>query len=237
MAGPGSTLSRRLSEVVGVAFFATALIWLIALVSYDPHDPVWFFSTGLHEVPVNFVGRIGAFAAELSYQVLGYGAYLLPAMLVVAGWHYFWCAPIDAVYTKLTGSALLVGCTSTFMSLVLGRVDVGQRPFRAGGYTGEFFAGWMGEYLGASGSVIVILTLLFVAVVLATQFSFGRLFGALFAGLGHAVSRARTAAIDWVQERRKARQRRDVIAKHTKRGTASPEALKAAERPAPTPPV
>jgi len=217
---------------VGVAFFATALIWLIALVSYDPNDPVWFFSTGLHEVPVNFVGRIGAFVAELSYQVLGYGAYLLPAMLVVAGWHYFWCAPIDAVYTKLTGSVLLVGCTSTFMSLVLGRVDVGQRPFRAGGYTGEFFAGWMGEYLGASGSVIVILTLLFVAVVLATQFSFGRLFGALFAGLGLAVSRTRTAAIDWVQERRKARQRREVIAKHTKRGTASPEALKAAERPA-----
>ena len=231
MAGPGSTLSRRFSEVVGVALFGLALLWLIALVSYDPNDPVWFFSTGVYDTPVNFVGRVGAFIAELSYQLLGYGAYLMPAMVAVAGWHYFWCARVDAVYTKLTGAALLFGCTSTFMSLVLGRVDVGQRPFRAGGYVGEFFAGWMGEYLGSTGSVIVIVTLLFLAVVLATQFSFGRLFAEMLAAAGRGMSRARLSVVEWFEERRKARQRRDVIAKHAKRGTASPEALKAAERP------
>ncbi len=237
MAGSGSTLSRRLSEVVGVAFFGAALLWLIALVSYDPNDPVWFFSTGRYEAPVNFVGRIGAFVAELSHQLLGYGAYLAPAAIAVAGWHYFWCAHVDAVYTKLTGTALLFIGTSTFMSLVLGRVDVGQRPFRAGGYVGEFFAGWMGEYLGSSGSIIVIVTLLFLAVLLATQFSFGRLFGLVLARAAHRAVRARDAALEWVQERRKARQRREVIAKHTKRGTASPEALKAAERPVRPDPV
>ena len=40
-----STLSRRISEFVGVALFALALIWLIALVTYEPTDPVWFFTT------------------------------------------------------------------------------------------------------------------------------------------------------------------------------------------------
>ena len=237
MTGSGSTLSRRLSEVVGVAFFGGALLWLIALVSYDPNDPVWFFSTGRYEAPVNFVGRIGAFVAELSHQLLGYGAYLAPAAIAVAGWHYFWCAQVDAVYTKLTGTVLLFIGTSTFMSLVLGRVDVGQRPFRAGGYVGEFFAGWMGEYLGSSGSIIVIITLLFLSVLLATQFSFGRLFGLLFARAAHTAGHARDAVVEWVQERRRARQRREVIAKHTKRGTASPEALKAAERPVRQDPV
>lgn len=138
MAASGSTLSRRVSEVVGVALFAFALIWLIALASYDPNDPVWFFSSGTNDVPVNFAGRVGAFLAELSIQVLGYASYLIPAMVAVAGWHYFWCRTIDAVYTKATGAVLLFGCVSAFLSLTLGRVDLGPRAFRAGGYLGEF---------------------------------------------------------------------------------------------------
>ena len=55
-----STISRRVSEFVGVALFAAALIWIVALASYDPTDPAWFFSTGLHTAPVNFAGRVGA---------------------------------------------------------------------------------------------------------------------------------------------------------------------------------
>ena len=42
----GSTLSRRVSEFLGVAVFALALIWSIALVTYDPSDPAWFFNAG-----------------------------------------------------------------------------------------------------------------------------------------------------------------------------------------------
>ena len=73
-----STLSRRVSEVIGVALFAVALIWLISLVTYEPTDPVWFFTTGDGHTPANFVGRVGAFIAELSFQLFGYSAYLIP---------------------------------------------------------------------------------------------------------------------------------------------------------------
>jgi S-DNA-T family DNA segregation ATPase FtsK/SpoIIIE len=221
-------LSRRVSEVVGVALFASALIWLIALASYDPNDPVWFFSTGTHEVPSNFVGRVGAFLAELSFQLFGYGSYLIPALVVVAGWHYFWCREIDAIYTKMVGAALTLACASAFMSLALGSIDLGERPFRAGGYLGDFVANWMAEYLSRMGSIIVILTLLFVAVILATQFSFGRLFASLFSAIGSMLRRSWQSFRAWVDERRKAKQRRDVIAKHVKKGTAPPEILKAA---------
>jgi DNA segregation ATPase FtsK/SpoIIIE, S-DNA-T family len=70
----GSTVSRRLTELVGVALFAAALIWIIALASYEPTDPVWFFSTGQHLAPANFAGRVGAFLAELSFQLFGYAS-------------------------------------------------------------------------------------------------------------------------------------------------------------------
>jgi S-DNA-T family DNA segregation ATPase FtsK/SpoIIIE len=81
----GSAISRRLSEFVGVALFALALLWLVALASYNPSDPVWFFNTGSDQ-PANFAGRIGAFLGELAFQLLGYGAYLIPLVLAVIGW-------------------------------------------------------------------------------------------------------------------------------------------------------
>ena len=41
-------------------------------------------------------------------------------------------------------------------------------------------SGEMSEYLNRTGSAIVILTLIFLAIIMSTQFSFGRFFGALF---------------------------------------------------------
>ena len=219
MAASGSALSRRLSEVVGVALFAAALIWLIALATYDANDPVWFFSTGTHDVPANFAGRVGAFLGELSYQILGYASYLIPAVIAVAGWHYFWCRAVDAIYTKLIGAALLLACGAAFLGLTLGRVDFGPRAYRAGGYLGEWLGSAMSEYLSRTGSVIVILALMVAAVILATQFSFGRLFSVLFAGFGAASRQGLDAFTQWREERRRARARRDVLEKYGKKET------------------
>ena len=69
-----STFSRRISEFLGVALFALALIWLISLVTYEPTDPVWFFTTESTHPPANFAGRVGAFLAELSFKLLGYAS-------------------------------------------------------------------------------------------------------------------------------------------------------------------
>jgi len=129
----GSTLSRRISEFLGVAFFALALTWLIALVTYEPTDPVWFFTTQATHPPANFIGRVGAFLAELSFQLAGYAAYLIPAVIAVIGWHYFWCQSVDAAYTKLVGIMLLFGCTSAFLSLAFGSTWVGGKTYRAYG--------------------------------------------------------------------------------------------------------
>jgi S-DNA-T family DNA segregation ATPase FtsK/SpoIIIE len=236
---PGSTLSRRLSEVVGVGLFAVSLIWLVALASYDAGDPVWFFSTGAtHETPVNFAGRVGAFMAELSFQLLGYASFLIPAVLAVAAWRYFWCRPVTAVYTKLTGALLIFGSTSGFFAVTLGRIDFGSRAYRAGGYIGEWIGDAIVESLGRTGSVIALLALICGAVILATQFSFGALFALLFRGLGVVLGQAADAARTWRDERRKAKQRREVLLKHGKKDLPEPpKPVKAVrpELPAPRP--
>src|ERR1041385_6471062 len=163
-----STLSRRISEFLGVALFALALIWLISLVTYEPTDPVWFCTTGATHAPANFVGRVGAFLAELSFQLFGYAAYLIPALIGVIGWHYFWCQTPDAAYTKITGISLFFACASTFLSLAFGSTELaGGKTFNAGGSLGWSLGHFMREDLNRTGSIIVLLTLMMLSVILS----------------------------------------------------------------------
>ena len=223
----GSTLSRRLSEFCGVALFASALIWLIALVTYSPSDPVWFFSSVTAEEPSNFIGRVGAFLAELSFQLLGDGSYLIPGVLVIVGWHYFWCRQVEAIYTKLTGCALLFGCVTAFLSLTFGEVEVSGKPFRAGGYLGDWLSAFLAGYLNRTGSIIVILTLLVLAIILSTQFSFGRLSASTVQTVRDRGARGFGAFRAWRESQRRHKLRAEVIARQARRATLPAKDLKA----------
>jgi len=208
-----STLSRRISEFVGVALFAVALIWLIALVTYEPTDPVWFFTTNATHPPVNFVGRVGAFLAELSFQLFGYGAYLVPATVSIAGWHYFWCQKPDAVYTKVFGGVMLFSCSSAFLSLTLGSTEVAGKSFDAGGSVGAALGRLLADYLNRTGSIIILLTLMMLSVILSTQFSFGRLFAGASQTSRDLSARSLGRLQTWLDARRKEKARRQATVK------------------------
>ena len=123
-------MSRRASEFLGVALFAAALIWLVALATYEPTDPVWFFSSRRH-ASARQLRRPASARSSPSCRSSwsGYASYLIPAVLVGVGWHYFWCRTVDAVYTKAIG----VGrCCSRCLSALL-QLGVRQRRASAAG--------------------------------------------------------------------------------------------------------
>jgi S-DNA-T family DNA segregation ATPase FtsK/SpoIIIE len=219
----GGPKSNRIREVTGVALFGAALLLMISLGSYEPTDPVWFFSTGTHASPVNFAGRVGAFLAELSFQLFGYASYLIPVILVVVGWQAFWCRPVEGPLTKGSGATLLFACLSALLSLIFNTLDVSGRPFRAGGYAGEWLATMLADYLNRTGSTIVLLTLAMLAVIMSSQLSFASVFGAV----------RRTAVeggwhvLAWLRERRGERQH----AKERRAVVAGPDERAAAARP------
>ena len=77
----------------------------------------------------------------------------------------------------------------------------------------------MSEYLNKTGSVIVVLTLIVLSMIMSTQFSFGRFFAAVIGGdRSGGATRGLDAFRAWREERRREKQRREVIAKHTKKG-------------------
>src|SRR5262249_34654258 len=131
-------------------------MWLVALASYSASDPVIFFSAPAHGSPANFAGRVGAFLSEASFQLLGYAAYLIPLMLVVVGWHYFWVRALKAPITKLLGALLLFASVSGLLGLAFERLDIGGKRFPAGGLIGKMVADLAVSYLNRTGSLIVL---------------------------------------------------------------------------------
>ena len=80
------TGNRRLNELIGFLMCVSALLLFLALVSYSPLDPSWNSAsvlTGSHAAR-NWIGVVGAYAADALLQFFGVGAFLLvifPAML------------------------------------------------------------------------------------------------------------------------------------------------------------
>jgi hypothetical protein len=157
--------------------------------------------------------------------------------MVIVGWNFFWCRALDAAGTKVIGAGMLFGCLSAFLGLVLGTLDVSGKPFRAGGYAGEFLAHELSDYLNRTGAVIVVLTLIVLSTIMSTQFSFGRFFAVMIGAVHGGGMRGIDAFRAWREERRREKQRREVIAKHTKKGTASPAVLAEATAPRPAPAI
>ena len=219
-----STIPRRISEFVGVALFALGLIWLIALVTHEASDPVWFFTTDAAYPPANFIGRVGAFLSEVSLQLFGYASYLLPVLIAAVGWHYFWCRQPDAAYTKVVGVALFFGCASTFLSLIFGTSQLDGKTFYAGGLIGTWLGAAMSEYLNRTGSIIVLLTLIALSAILSTQFSFGRLFAQASRESRGLWTRSVGALRVKIERLRKDRERRKVTAKHAKKAALAARA-------------
>ncbi|MPY87241.1 MAG: DNA translocase FtsK [Luteitalea sp.] len=229
-----SVVTRRLSEVLGVSLFGAAVIWLIALASYSSADPAWFFYSGPERPVANFAGQVGAFLAELSFQSFGHASYLVPFVLVVAGWHYFWCRTLTAGYTKALGALLLITCVAALLSLTFDSLSVGARNVPPGGYLGAALAAAFKSLLNRTGAVVLVITLLFLGVMMVTQMSLGAVLVWTFEHVGAQWRALRDRVQAWRDERRRQQQAREVIRKHIEKGAKPDEVLRTVRRGAAT---
>src|SRR5271166_4923731 len=114
------TANRRLNELIGFLLFVFAVLLVLALVSYSPLDPsLNTAATPLAGRPAhNWIGVVGAYAADLVLQVFGVSAFLVPALLVMYALSWFRSRPIGSPYAKTLGAAALVMFLSGFIGLL-----------------------------------------------------------------------------------------------------------------------
>jgi S-DNA-T family DNA segregation ATPase FtsK/SpoIIIE len=211
------TSSKRLNELVGFLVFISALLLLLALGSYSPHDPSLNTSAPPPEIaaPHNWIGIVGALGADLLLQFAGIAAFLLPVFLALFSTRWFWSRPIDSPRAKIAGALMLL----TFVPALLGLFPWHWNWLHAvpiEGLLGRILADALVHYFNLAGAYIVSTALIAVALYLATTFSFTALrlwFTTRFTFLYAAWDRFQ----DWRQARAKAKAQKELEKKRAVR--------------------
>ena len=208
--------SRLASEAIGILLLLAGLLALLSLASYDPHDPNIFSWTagGAAAQPNNWIGGFGASLAAALYALFGLAAWGVTGIVFVLGWRRFWARPLPNPGTKAAGIGLLLFAGPMLLALVLGRRRLYGEEMETGGLIGRALADASRGRIGTTGAILLALTLVLLAVPLATQVSLGDVFLKLrvrFASLAGRLT------VGWVRrrdKRTKERLRRTVVSKH-----------------------
>jgi S-DNA-T family DNA segregation ATPase FtsK/SpoIIIE len=223
--------NHRWNELVGFLGVVLAVLVALSLLSYSPYD----VSLNVAAPPPdarparNWIGPVGAHAADLLFQGLGYAAFLLPVAIFLLSIRWFRSQPVPSPAAKLSGLVLLVASLSASLALLGLPAVRGTLP--PGGLLGVLLADAAHSALNPLGAHLVTLAGLLAGVFLTTRFSFT----ATAQWLGRPLTlfrRITTRWGAWQQAREQKRMQRRVEGiKIDGRPSVPPQTLAAAERP------
>src|SRR6516225_1455876 len=170
------TANRRLNELIGFLVLISAAFLSLALISYSPTDP----SLNSAASPLatrathNWIGIFGAITSDLTLQLLGVSAFLVPMFLVLYAARWFRSRPIQSPYAKTFGVLALLLSAAGFVGLLPWEFRwKGAIP--AEGLLGRIVADAMIHYLNVIGAYLFCIAMIAVGLYLSTAFSFGAL--------------------------------------------------------------
>ncbi|HET9712114.1 MAG TPA: DNA translocase FtsK 4TM domain-containing protein, partial [Pyrinomonadaceae bacterium] len=220
--------SRR-NEILAILFLALGLLLALCLISaaFYPNDPSWN-SAGQTQTQ-NWAGSIGANVAASAFQFIGLAAYLLPLLLFAAAWRQVHASTIHSPWTRIVGLVILVVAAAALLSISQMRplFDGSVQP---GGLLGAVVAQGLASGLNKVGATVLLVAVVAMGLLLATNFSFVRFYeviahaiGTRFAFVGKLPERFRV----WRQQRaEQARLRKETKAAIKAEREAAKSALK-----------
>jgi DNA segregation ATPase FtsK/SpoIIIE, S-DNA-T family len=177
--------SRRRAEFEGFLLSTAGVLILLSLVSYHSIDPSLDTSVSNWSAIHNWIGRLGAYVADALLQGLGWTAYLVPLVLLVAGVRRIVLRPFAAPRTKAVGVVLLAASVAALLDMIPVTPPIAGMV-RGGGVAGYLLGAALVSGLNPIGAAIVAGAVLLASLFLVTRFSFatlGRFFRAQFAPL------------------------------------------------------
>ncbi len=204
------TANRRLNELIGFLMCVFALLLLLSLVSYSPLDPSWNSASVLTTAHAarNWIGVVGAFAADLVLQFFGIGAFLLPLFAALLGARWFRSRKIQSPMAKSLGGVWLAMFVPALLALLPGQLRW-MHVIPVEGLLGRVVGDVLIHYLNLVGAYIVCATMVAVALYLSTAFSFSAI--QLWAPTHLAfVTALWNRYKDWQEDRRKRKQQKEL---------------------------
>ncbi|NND44548.1 MAG: cell division protein FtsK [Xanthomonadales bacterium] len=228
-------MSRRVQESAFLLSMLVSVYLLACLFSYDPLDPGPFNTTASEQV--SNVGRVlGAWLANFLLFLGGYVAYLVPLIVVFAGWSIYASGSTATgqgqdmgkwvmIMARFSGLVLFV-LSATGLAYLHLQPAAGTMPAGGGGVFGQQVAQPLLQLSGALGSTLFLLAMLLVGVTLFTGLSWfhvmdlvGKGTLALFAWVAKSASDLR----DWFAGRRAKAKRGEVRKADTERRKSKPK--------------
>jgi S-DNA-T family DNA segregation ATPase FtsK/SpoIIIE len=225
LARPSSRLTAALSGVLResavIAVAAAALVVFIALATYSPADP-GFFYRGSTAAVHNRIGPVGAWLADALFGLFGRSAYWLPILLGFGAWRiqrgaHEGPSGRSTRLVRAAGWALLVLSTAALAALNFGP---GTLHEGAGGLLGEFAGAGLRAGLGYLGATLVMLVAWMAGLSLGFGVSWFSLMDRLGTGTWALVGWARTRraeAEDRALGRERRQARKEAVADETRR--------------------
>jgi len=212
------TENKRLNELIGFLCITVAVLLALSLLSYNPHDPALNVSAAsVGENPVrNWIGPVGSYTADLSFQIFGFAAFLLPVALGILGYRWLRSRAVDSQWATLMGYGLLLLSLPSLLAMIHFPDVRGAIP--AGGLLGGVVSHGLQMGFNFWGAMLVAVAILIVSLFLTTSFSFSGAHAWASSAKGPLgrvekmgiLQRARARWEEWRDEREEARMRREV---------------------------
>src|SRR5215216_3050626 len=175
--------ASRANEILAILFIALGLLLALCLISaaFYPNDPSWN-SAGQAETQ-NWAGSIGANVAATAFQFIGLAAYLLPLLLFAAAWRRFHSSSVHHPWSRIVGLVVLVVAAAALLSIsqMHPLFDSSVQP---GGLLGAVVAQGLASGLSNVGATVLLVAIAATGLLLATNFSFVRLYEILASAIG-----------------------------------------------------
>jgi S-DNA-T family DNA segregation ATPase FtsK/SpoIIIE len=223
---PRSGPSRFAHEFALVAAGAALVFWLLAMASYSAQDAA-FSTSGVPGPVQNWGGRLGAWLADASYFLFGFSVWWCVAaavrawMALLARWMRGDATPAPAFHHRWLngrlafwlGLALLLAASTALEWSRLYRLEP-RLPDHAGGALGALTGPLAVKWLGFTGSGLVAVALLVIAMAIVFRFSWSHVaerVGAVIDGFIESRREKREIAQDIVLGRQAAREREETV--------------------------
>jgi S-DNA-T family DNA segregation ATPase FtsK/SpoIIIE len=234
-----TAVARGLRESGAIALGVLALVLLVALLSFDAHDP-GFSYTGDGSAVHNRAGLVGAWFADLLFFLFGRPAYLWPVMLGVAAWRIARpLAEAKGFHSRLNLAMRIAGFVLILVASC-GLADLhwnaGSLRQGAGGVVGAAVGESLADGLDLLGATLLLLAGWMAGAAVAFGVSWFKLMDRLGAGIWTAIGwvRARWFTARTASEGRERRAARKEAVQAEQKRTAT-RAAPAISSPAPAP--
>jgi DNA segregation ATPase FtsK/SpoIIIE, S-DNA-T family len=192
-------------EIAGVLWLAAGLFLLLSLMSFDNRDPS--LNNNLRpEIIQNIGGKVGAYTADLFYQVFGLPALLIPLACFLLAWHLLKFRDVRLHLYKIGAFFILLLSLAGLTALWVQEVTFADQVIKqAGGASGRLLVETLTSYLNVTGAAIFLTVFLLVSLMLTARFSIVLLLEGLLSRLGQRMDQRREDRA--ARKARKARQR------------------------------